>query len=145
MAYQRLHHVCTLSMGRLRIHQRSHATKSATPFATPPISHTLAALCIYMLGCCRDSPHLQEVHAHALSIGKMLLAPKLRTQQAHNTLSNTCKQLPNTLALWYFSVTPHNECMKKSCKKARHHGYKAITTRAGQQQRLKENQTAQCL
>ena len=74
----------------------------------------------------------------------MPLAPKLRAQQAHHTLINTGKQLPNTLALWYFRVTPHHKCMNSSCKKARHHGYKEIATRAGQS-RLRRNQTAPTL
>ena len=70
----------------------------------------------------------------------MSLAPKLRTQQAHNILSNTSKQLANTLEPRYFRYTPHHKCMNSSCKKARHHGYKGIATRTGQP-RLKGNQT----
>jgi hypothetical protein len=126
----------------LSIHQQNHTAKSATPFATPPIVNPFATWFIYVLVCCEDSPHLQEVHAHAPSIGQMPLVSKLMVQQAHNTLSNTGKQLPNSLALWYFIDTPHHEYMNSSCKNARHRGYKENATRKEQQPRLEGNQTA---
>jgi hypothetical protein len=53
-----------------RTHQQNRVMKSAAPFATPPMSSALATWCIFMLGCCRDSPHFQAVHTHALSIGQ---------------------------------------------------------------------------
>jgi hypothetical protein len=39
------------------------------------MSRALAAWCIFVLGCCGDSPHLQVVHTHALCIGQVPLSP----------------------------------------------------------------------
>jgi hypothetical protein len=69
-----------------RIHQQNRVTKSTAPFATPPMSRALAAWCILVLGCCGNSPLLQSVHTHALSIGQVPLFKKFSTQQTHTTL-----------------------------------------------------------
>ena len=53
----------------------------------------------YLPGCLVNSPPIQAVHAHASGIKKLSLATRCRTQQAYNTLSNNCNQLPNNLLI----------------------------------------------
>jgi hypothetical protein len=115
-----------------RIHRQNRVTKSAAPFAAPPMSRALATWCIFVLGCCGNSPHLQAVHTHALSVGPQVsLFPKFRTQQAHTTLCDADTRLPNILDLWPFIDMPQHECMSSSDKNATYDGYRDFATRVG--------------
>jgi hypothetical protein len=83
-----------------RIHQQNRVMKSVAPFATPPMSRALAAWCIFVLGCCGDSPHLQAAHTHAWCIGQVPLSPvKPLYQRTSSTLLREMKKPPSLRAV----------------------------------------------